>query len=99
MAKFLPMFRSQVLGMEVLIHRLCWWFLVVVAKVVDKVVDKEADRDWRAGITRAPYVVTGDSGEVGQTSGRKWRDRDGGRRNRVRQNTHDLPPPSPQVLT
>ena len=40
MAKFLPMFRSQVLGMEVLIHRLCWWFLVVVAKVVAKVVDK-----------------------------------------------------------
>ena len=38
------MFRSQVLGMEVLIHRLCWWFLVVVAKVVAKVVDKVVDK-------------------------------------------------------
>ena len=34
------MFRSQVLGMEVLIHRLCWWFLVVVAKVVAKALAK-----------------------------------------------------------
>ena len=40
MANFLPMFRSQVLGMEVLIHRLCWWFLVVVDKMVAKMVDK-----------------------------------------------------------
>ena len=58
MAKFLPMFRSQVLGMEVLIHRLCWWFLVVVAKVVAKVVDKVVDKDWRAASAASYFSVS-----------------------------------------
>ena len=59
---------------------------------------REANTDWRTSITRAPYVVSGDtgSGEINQPqpANRKWRDRDGqNRRNKAnRQTNHNINP-------
>ena len=51
---------------------------------------REARPDWRAAITRAPYVVSGDGGDNRRRD--RDRDRDGLRRNKTNRQRNVSPP-------